>query len=128
MNRRDGIQLAGAALLASVLPQVRADGPTRFGVLSLMGTELTVVRYQQKTGTHLDSNENTTVDLKQDYFDMQAVRLIGASINTVTASQGKVSLYRTRNPALFQDASKLFSNDRLTLPEDLLKPMREDGV
>jgi len=127
LNRRDAL----ATLLAAgfALRDARADESPRkpgYGVLSLIGHRMDVVTYHPAVGSRLDTNDHQMVDLVEDLFDVEALRIIHSSLQK--ADNGPVTLYRGKDPALFERPLALFDGDRARLPDQLITSMRADGA
>jgi len=128
MKRREFHAAVAALLGAGLAPATaRAAQATRYGALSLIGRQVTVVTHEPDVGSHIvDHNDKDTYKLDEDLFDDEALRVLQTTIEQAASS--KPLLYRSKDPALFEEPSVLFDDDKVRLPDGLLTAMESDGA
>lgn len=88
------------SLLAAAVGTARADEPSSYAVMSLVGDQLSIVTPRVQTGSHLDQNHRQVLPIPDDSLDATAARAADAAIRRVKPG-ARVHLYTTRDPKLF---------------------------
>jgi hypothetical protein len=117
-----------AVLAGSTHAEVASDGSApRYAVLSLIGDALTVVTYQSSTGSSMDTNRHESMPMAGGPFDKTALKAADAALRKLDP-EAAVVLLTTSSPSLYQEQEKLFSESRLTVPEDIVNALRRSGA
>jgi hypothetical protein len=128
MNRRR-MGTAGLALLALLLgsgASVWASTPRVYGIVSLVGDQLTVTGFETTTGSALAQNQIETIPLDTDELEKAVLR---AGLRAVNESKlGKAVPLLINDGALYRGQAALVSGERVTLPASLLQTLQAQGA
>jgi hypothetical protein len=89
-----------AALLLLALPIVAGAQERQYAVLSLVGDRLLIVQHEMSTGSRLDRNQRSHVDLRDASLDNATALAIGDALKHSGAATDAV-LLSIRDPRLF---------------------------
>jgi hypothetical protein len=117
-----------AVLAGSTHAEVASDGSApRYAVLSLIGDALTIVTYQSSTGSSMDTNRHESIPMTGAPFDKTALKATDAALRKLDPETAIV-LLTASSPSLYQEQEKLFSESRLTVPEEIVNALRRSGA
>jgi len=113
-------RLALACLTVSSASLVHAAaGDDSYAVVSLIGDEMSIVRYEPSVGSSLDQNVRQAVPMPDRHFDQLAARSAIDAIHRADPEASSQAI-AIADDASFGDATTLFANDG-TLPALLTK-------
>ena len=102
-------------------------GAPRYAVLSLIGDALTVITYQSSTGSSMDTNRHESIPMAGAPFDKTALKATDAALRKMDPETAVV-LLSASSQSLYQDQEKLFSESRLTVPEEIANVLKRSGA
>lgn len=118
---------APAARLATTIAP--AAPPPVYGVLSLIGDEISVIASQLKSGDGAPTNFRRTAATDDGIFDTMAVRVTGEAIRQ-TRPGADLAVLNTRSPALFARQRELFDerDGVISIPQPILEALAAQGA
>lgn len=128
MHRRQAL----AVLLASVVAgragaQDAAAGARRWAALSLVGDHLTVVTYQPKVGSSVDTNLRETLPLADTLFDKTAVAAAAEALEKARPGSPVAPLLAGA-PAQYEGQAEMLRSDVARLAPELAEAVRATGA
>jgi hypothetical protein len=126
INRRNAA-LALAAAVAGVGTAAQQQGTRRYATMSLIGDQLVAVERQEVTGTRLDKNLRTEIQVGSDILDRAALGVVNELIVKADATAKPLSLL-VDEPALYEKQSQLFDGKFVRLPTALGKAAKDGGA
>jgi hypothetical protein len=134
MNRRIGILglslwsgLVGLASLTSAGVASAQGAPRSFAVYSEVAREISVVTFQEATGSRLDTNLVTRIPIPKAALD-QTVQVLARQEVGKTDPGGKSWLIAPLDSDLFDARGAYVEGSTVTLPADLKAAMKERGL
>jgi hypothetical protein len=120
VRERRGFLAGCAALAAASLPHAaRAAEERRYGVVSLIGDQITVVYKAMTTGSAMDRNVRHSVADPAGAFDRYALGAVGAAIGK-TQESARVEMLSVAPSPLHEQPEKLLDGKTIALPDDLV--------
>jgi hypothetical protein len=98
---------AASGTVSQTAPPSQNAGPV-YAVLSLVGDRLDIVRAQHQTGSRIDKNYRTIVDIADPVFDNTVIDAVGREIRKID-KRAEIAALNTRSPVLFEKHKVLFA-------------------
>src|SRR5882672_4015577 len=113
--------------LAGTAHAQTANEARKYAVLSLIGDALSVISYQPRTGSSIDTNRHELIPITDGSFDKTALMATDAALRKIDA-QASVVLLTSSSQSLYQEQEKLFSGSQLVLPDEIATVLKSSGA
>jgi hypothetical protein len=123
-DRRSFLAMAAAAASAALPAASAAQAPARrYGAISVVGDQLTVVAYQPSTGTSISRNERWPVPIETTEIDDAALLAVASGLPAAAAP----AFYRVPKES-FGRWQRMAEGGAVDLPSDVASALERDGV